>query len=364
MLNHDTMTNIQNRLSESQVRSQYKKALVYKPTQQKYVESSNRESLKATFFDDVLVDMIQQHTPSIIDIPHRKHIDIIHYDTGQYFNKHTDFVNMYPHYAQQVTIIIGLQNTEHGGTRLYMNGTSQMYDESIRYGGLLIFLSTIPHSGDIVVGEKEILVMTGYLFERRVNKLNNTLSYCQKVNILAIHKIQVSLNMSENAENNNLESSSELPLYYIYINQVFVAIYDSKTDKCYRRIIQGNQCQLQNEQLKWMSMPYDTENIDDPVQSYPLLRDMLSRKNILDCFRQCKVHNEHMEIKYTYETEFCNGYDDYDVVKIPNMALNTYCQHFSMAFFDERYYTYWLNKWRNNVLPKHIVHFILEYVVL
>ena len=354
------LTTIRKRLKKNKIRSQYKKALVYQPQQQKYVESDNRLSRKATFHDETLVRLLQPHVPQNIDIPTYEHIDIVHYSTGQYFKEHRDFVNTYPHYAQQVTIIIGLQNAKRGGTRLHVHGKSIVYEESIRRGGVLIFHSTLPHAGDVVIGEKEILVFTGYLFERRVPTLYNTLVYCKKVDILAIHKKRIVFDMPFDEDHNNIIPPEEQPYYYIYINNVFVAVYNSRTDMSHR-IKHGKQCNLQKEQLKWMNMPLD---IDESVQHYPILRDILRRKNIMDCFHQCKVHHKHNEIKYTYEKEFCNGYDDYDVIKIPEMSVNTLCQHFSMAIFDERYYTYWLNKWKANALPKHIVHFILEYVAL
>ncbi|HIB76474.1 MAG TPA: 2OG-Fe(II) oxygenase [Flavobacteriales bacterium] len=356
ILDEHTIQNIRKRLRQIRIRKQYKPALVYQPKHGKYFASRNRSSLKATFYDALLRQWMQSHMPHNIEIPEEEHIDIIHYSQEQYFKEHTDFVNTFPHGAIQVSILVGLKDTKQGGTTIRIEDKKTTYDTSIRKGGVLIFNSLLPHSGEPVIGEKEILVFTGYLFPRRIETTSLNTDFCDKIQCFAVHTQQYDYddNYDDDYDDENSDVYTIVPMYYFYQKKKCIAFYDAQTDACYRWNTPQSVIDMRKEQIMLIKNQKYTRLRD--CSTYPLLTNILKRKNLKECFHQCKCNQQHNETRYRYEKEFCNGGDDYDVLKIPEMFVSTHCKWFSIALFNANYYAFWLDKIMNRQCPDNVMN--------
>jgi len=346
VLDDQTFAHIKNRLRKLKVRKRYKKALIYYPKKGKYLESEKRHSLKATFFDTQISNWVKDTLPHNIEISEYEHIDILHYSQGQYFKEHTDYVNTFPNSAIQVSIIIGLRNTHQGGTTIRVGDETTTYGSPIRKGGVLVFDSMLPHSGEYVVGEKEVLVLTGYLFPERVPSTSWETHYCDKIRCLAVHTERRAYYDEDGGEYDNERYHTVHPCYYLYQNRKCIATYDTQYEAtCYRMKDDSSPLvdDLHKEQLRLMK-DRNRQHIADSAAAYPILKKMLQRKNVIDCFHQCRTNKQHHETVYRYEREFCNGGDDYDTVEIPDMFVSTHCKHFSIAVYNKNYYAFWLHK--------------------
>ena len=360
VLDEHMIQNISKHLRHLRIRKQYRPALVYQPKHGKYVSSKNRSSLKATFYDGEIRTIVQNHLPDNIEIPEYEHIDIIHYSQGQYFKEHTDFVNTFPNSAIQVSILVGLKNAKEGGTSIRVEGEKKTYNASIRKGGVLIFNSLLPHSGECVVGEKELLVFTGYLFPRRIESTRLNTHYCDMVHCLAVQT--ETYDYYDNDYENESDKHQTSPIcYYLYQNNRCIAIYDTHRDVCYRFNTPKHILDMQKEQLLLMKKPSSYKQSFD-CSVYPLLKDMLTRKKMEECFHQCKSNQQHNETLFRYEKEFCNGGNDYNVLEIPDMFVRTHCKAFDIAIFNSTYYAFWLEKIMNKLGSANIINIITPFL--
>lgn len=318
----------------------YTAAQVFRPYIGKYTASPERKSLKATFHDARLVNFVRKQLPGDVELLPSEHVDLVKYSTGDFFKEHIDFVDRYPHGGEQVTVIVGLQTALSGGTRIRVNSQMELHNESITKGGVLIFPSHLPHSGEIVKGEKEILVFKGFLFVGRTPNRQLTSSvYCDTVHVLAIYEEFQSFYYTSYIENENdvdkaLESTP-LPRLYFYQHNTRIAVYDARDEWCIRHYKKRRIESMQHEQAHAL----ETEN--DTGYSYPLLAAIVQRKQLLRCFQQSTNQQTFSKTRYTYEREFCN--DGYDSVKVPRGITHRHCKHFCVSFFNPTYYTFWLH---------------------
>jgi len=86
-------------------------------------------------------------------------IDIIHYETGDFFAKHNDFVPIKSKYIEYYSILYCIDAVCKGGeTCLYINNTPVKFSETITRNNWLIFRNDIEHEGlPILSGHKTIL---------------------------------------------------------------------------------------------------------------------------------------------------------------------------------------------------------------
>lgn len=354
-LDEEKMHCICEQLRKIKIRKQYKPSLIYHPKKRQYTRSKNRSGLKATFNDIKIKQWIQEQLPDNIELHENDHIDIVHYHQGQFFHEHTDFVNTFPHHAIQVSILVGLKTTTHGGTTIRVNDKRITYHTTIQKGGVLLFNSMLPHSGEHVVGEKEILVLTGYVYPHRISPAHWCATYCDKVECFAVHQDYYDL-YSEQQD----ALSTVFPIYYLYQNDYCIGIYNSKTNQCYRLdqpysidCMKKEQLSVMKHYKRWSSLARS---------NYPILKSMLLKKP-LDAYRcQCTSNQQHHETIYRYEKEYCNAGNDYDVLKIPDMYINIHCSWFSMAIYNANYYEYWIRRITKQHCPKQIVCYIQQFL--
>lgn len=368
---------IKKRLKRMHVRRQYKDALVYKPHEGKYTTSHNRKSLKATFYDADLIRLVQKHLPEKVVLLATEHIDLIKYSTGDYFNEHTDFINHYPHDGEQVTVIVGLVDTVAGGTRIRTGESTQVYNESIMRGGVLVFPSHLPHSGEMVRGEKEILVFKGYCFYNRcVNRSSMVSSYCSPLAVLAIYEEvhyfdewRYLHHEDDDADADN-EQPLPMPKMYLYQNQSLVAFYDTdaRHADCVRFRTPDPVTSMHTEQLHLLNQGNSPCTFPNNVQPYPILATVLSRKNITDCLQQSINRQTLSEtrFRYTRVKEFCNGGDDYDYDTVEEAVGITYryCRYIHIPMFNNNYYGYWLRRITHLELPTDVSQMLYSFLTI
>lgn len=369
---------IKKRLKRLHVRRQYKNALVYKPHDGKYTKSHNRRSLKATFHDADIIRLVQKQMPETIELLTTEHIDLVKYSTGDYFKEHTDFINRYPHDGEQVTVIVGLVDTIAGGTRIRTGNSTRLYNESIQKGGVLVFPSRLPHSGEKVKGEKEILVFKGYCFDHRCkNKSRMVSSYCDTLEVLAIYEDMQNFDDwqylqldDEQYENFISEEQLPMPKLYLYQNKSLVAFYDTDTrhSECMRLRTPAPVTNMQKEQLHRLEQDNHPYSFSNSIQPYPILAKTLCRKKITDCLRQSINRQTFSETRfhYTHTKEFCNGGDDYDydVVKEAIGVTYRYCRSIHIAMFNNEYYCYWLQRITHLELPRDVFRNLYSFLTI
>jgi hypothetical protein len=334
-------------LRQARIRRTYREALVYTPVEGAYSRSASRMSKKATFYNTDVVDLVQKYMPDSIFIRKASHVDLVHYRTGDYFDEHTDYVNTFPDHACQVTILIGLLDAKAGGTGIRTNGSMRMYSESRQRGGMLIFNSHLPHLGERVIGEKEIVVLSGFLFSQRVPKADYPLEYCDYMQCLAVSTQTRDLGYSDGNDDGDADTDADdcpLPAtIYIYSENRLRAAYNTQTGKCYAyagRPTTGV-TDFAAEQLYVMTTrPHES----DFESAYPCLAAVLKRKKFAHILSQASCSNSQRHTTYTYETEMCNGGDDYDVSRIPDLLIKTSCRSFEIAMYNKKYYMYWLRR--------------------
>jgi hypothetical protein len=331
-------------LRQEHVRRTYKDALVYTPVVGKYSRSASRMGKKATFYNKEVVALVQRHMPDNIFIPKASHIDLVHYRTGDYFDEHTDYVNTFPDNACQVTILIGLLDAKTGGTGIRTGGSMQMYSESRQRGGMLIFNSDLPHMGERVVGEKEIVVLSGFLFSQCVQKAHHPLEYCEYMQCLAVSTQTRNLGYSDGDDSDDSDDNGypDPATIYIYSENRLRAAYNTQTGKCYAYAGRPREVtDFGEEQLSVMSTNPYVSNLEN---AYPCLDAVLKRKKFAHILSQASCTNSQRHTTYTYETEMCNGGDDYDVIRIPDLLITTSCKRFEIAMYNMKYYMFWLQQ--------------------
>lgn len=362
---------IRKQLRKTKIRRRYKAAQVFQPYEGKYTISPNRKSLKATFHNTQLVNYVRKHLPPQVELLSSEHVDLVKYSTGDYFKEHTDFVDRYPQGGEQVSVIVGLQTTTSGGTRIRLNNKMQTHNESITAGGVLIFPSRLPHSGEVVKGEKEILMFKGFRFFRRVPKQQLTASaYCETVHVLAVyedfqsyystHDEDVDIDAYEPVS--TTQDSTPSLLLFFYQNNKQIAFYDTRNDRCSRFSVQRCVENMQHEQahaLESEAHLYATVHSDS--QPYPLLAEMVQRKQLMECFHQSTNQQTFSKTRYTHEREYCNS--GYDSVKVPVGITHRHCKHFCVAIFNSTYYAFWLQR-VFLYLPVSVQRIVLMFLVL
>jgi len=362
--NATTLHTIRKRLRKNKIRRKYHTAQVFYPQKGEYGVSPNRQSLKATFYDQDLVNLIRKHVPNHIELLSSEHVDLLKYTTGDFFKEHTDFVDCHPHGGEQVTIIVGLQNASSGGTRIRFNTETIVYNESITKGGLLIFPSRLPHSGEPVKGEKEILVFKGFSFIpcSLIQQLRSSV-YCDVIHVLAIYKEFQSYyrGYEDLSEDNHVQLAppqQPTPLFYVYHHNTLVARFDAHDGTCIRYSSPQPIDNMQHEQVHKLE-GHEQHAING--HPYPLLSKTIHRKKLIHCFAQCTNQQTFSKTRYTYEREFCNN--GYDIVKIPAGIVHRHGKRFCIALFNENYYAFWLSR-VNSRLTTSIQRVILSYLIL
>ena len=376
-------------LKKNHYRRQYRAAGVYRPREGRYQLDSNRVSQKATFHNQDLKNIIRDYLPEEVIIPDDNHIDLTYYKTGHYFREHKDFVNKFLNNAIQVTIIVGLLTTKSGGTSIRSNNNLTVYNESISKGGLLIFNSRLPHAGETVIGVKEILVFTGYLFGYSLPSKMEPLLYSDYYKCIAVYSYTVYNDYNgypgsddelyDTNQGNGLYAS---PVFYIYHDNKLISIsYHHRYDL--NSVSETNTYLIKPDKRKEVS-DFNVEELsllnNNPYLPHVIgnnnkfLHKILSRKALLNIFDNLlpnKSQYQHKcEFEYEYEEEFCNGWEEggggggggsYPVVT-EEYTKFTCSKRFYITMYNKNYYRYWLNQISS--LPESIFNHISDYLIL
>jgi hypothetical protein len=162
-------------LAENQ--NQYNPALIYSISSGAYYLSEKRKSQKLRFtshkLKEYLVSKVIKEIVIQFGIPKiemltddgNDHFDLITYGPGGHFDTHCDMeIGNIPN-CQQYTMLIGLLQTEEGGeTELHTSNGIMVVNETCRPGGIVLFRSSMPHSGRLVtVGHKKLLMASVFL---------------------------------------------------------------------------------------------------------------------------------------------------------------------------------------------------------
>ena len=372
------ITRLRKILRQNHIRRGYNPARVYRPKERQYIRDENRRSLKTTFYHKGLKQIVRPYLPEGIVIPEDNHIDLNYYRTGHYFREHKDFVKGLPDNAIQVTIILALLSTREGGTAIRVGGKRTVYNQSITRGGLLIFNSRLPHAGENVVGEKEILVLTGYLFGIALPSPKVPLQFSDYYRCIAVYSYTVDL--YEDPDKTTGEDHYLVPVFYIYANNLlrFIVSTDLSEPKGLQAFpvnidgVSHVNCYAEEElALIGEKNPYIFSQISDKPDDS--MGKVLTRKCLLEIFRHLEKSKSKWthEVIYEYESEddFCNGWDEYgggggrsysryieeEYTKI------TCSKTFSISLPNQDYYNYWLGFLHH--LPTSLYDSITSYLV-
>lgn len=360
-----TLRRIQARLDQTNVREQCKPALVFTPRSQTHTLSANRRSLKATFYDADVVQWVHSALPARYELLPSEHIDLIQYNTGDFFKEHTDFVNQHPHHGEQVTVIVGLEDAEAGGTQIRESESSaepKMYRESIVKGGVLVFPSHYLHSGEQVRGKKEILVFKGFCFHNRVSKAHLVSPYTDTVQVIAVYSIyQRMLHSYDDDEDEDREPEKPSPELYLYLNQRLVAYVDVLLNKASRYTTPTLVTHMEQEQLRLLRVATNTE--PQSTVSYPWLSEWVEKKRVLSCFESAVNRKSVSTTRYAYNHEFCNDGDDYAVREVAGIS-HRYTKHFHISVYNKAYYSAVLNRVSHIPLSNAIVDCVCTFLAM
>jgi len=324
----------------------------------KHVFDPKRISKKATFHNSAIKRLVRKYLPANITIPSDNHIDLTYYRTGHYFKIHQDYVGWFPENGIQVTIIIGLLTTKDGATSIRVDDKLQKYKESISKGGLLIFDSKLPHAGEPVIGEKEILVLTGYAFTRNVASPQATLQFSDYYRCIAIYSYTL-----------DNDEAHEYPLpylvdFYIYHSNKLRITCRGTPDNIISSVLIDNTNlpeihNFEEEQLRLMSDPLPFLS-KLTAQYNPALDEILKKKGLMKILNQLDTSKTDYEIHNSNHYEMCNGGDDYELVN--DSYINYTCtKTFSFTMYNKHYYNYWLT--RIGRMPTGLTYLITRFII-
>lgn len=377
-------------LKRQHVRRGYAPATVYRPKLQQYLVDENRRSFKTTFNNRKLKKIIRPYLAENIIIPDDNHIDLNYYRTGHYFREHKDFVPALANNSIQLTIIIGLLSTPVGGTSIRLGEKVTTYHQSIIKGGLLAFNSRLPHAGETVRGEKEIIVLTGYLFKGATSggviTPTSPLVYHDYYSCIAVYRYNIEIgvdpvwSLEGERDNRNL-----WPTFYIYQgNRLrWLATRKNKDSELLEvmEVIEGVRevNNFEEEELELIGSKEHYRFVSR-VRSY-WLSSLLNRPpKIYDIFCQLELSksNAQEEIIWGYESDddFCNGWegggggysrghtrtyieDEYTIL--------TCSKRFSFTLPNSNYYSYWLTRIGSRLgleIPNSIYPLFFSYLIL
>lgn len=358
-----TLRRIQARLDGTNVRERCKPAQVFTPRSQAHVLSANRRSLKATFYDADVVRWVHSALPARYELLPTEHIDLIQYNTGDFFKEHTDFVYQYPQHGEQVTVIVGLEDAEAGGTQIRESVSSperKIYTESITKGGVLVFPSHYLHSGEPVRGRKEIMVFKGFCFYTRVSKEHLASPYTDTMQVIAVYSMyQRMLSSHEDDEDAYREDKKPTPELYLYLNQQLIAYVDVLLDEASRYTTPTRVTHMEQEQLRLLRVATNTE--PPSTVSYPWLNEWVEKKGVLSCFENAINRKSVSTTRYAYNTEFCNDGDDYEVREAVGIS-HRYTKHFHITIYNKAYYSEVLNRVSHIPLPIDVVDCVYTFL--
>jgi hypothetical protein len=378
-IDDDDIAKIRKILKKHHIRRHYDMAPVYHTREKRNMISTNRVAFKTTFHNQAIKLIIQPYLPENLTLPESHHIDLSYYKTGHYFREHQDFVNQYPNNGVQVTIIIGLLTTKAGTTSIRVANGVRQYRESISKGGLLIFNSCLPHSGDPVVGEKEIVVLTGYLFRHRLAAPKTPLQFSQYYRCIAYYHNSDNLDHIDNlpydpSDQECIRYADNYhypPVFYLYReNRLRAVINLDLSGRVYKAILVSNSNQnikpvtcFDSEQLRLIArQPILT--IED--RHNPILQEMLQRKELLDIFKDISNSKTHYTTDRHVSYEMCNGLDDgWDEVEEFYTSYH-YTRTFSITLYGKKYYHYWLGQLGqiyHLCFPDPAMHLISDFLV-
>lgn len=376
-ISDNDISSIRKILRRNHIRRGYNPARVYRAKERKYVVDSNRLSLKTTFYHSGLKNIIKSYLPDGLVIPSDNHIDLTYYKTGHYFREHMDFVKELPDNAIQVTLIVGLLTTPVGGTSIRVQTKAVTYPQSIRKGGLLIFNSRLPHAGEKVLGEKEILVLTGYLFSNRLVSPKAPLQFSDYYRCIAVYNYNIGVD-EDPCEPVDSSPHYLCPTFYIYDgNQLrFIAYRSFSNDGLTAHLVKREKVEKVSDFLEEeLALIGDTSPY--PISLFtegenPILGEILTRKGLLDIFEHLERSNSRSQHKvvYSYESDddFCNGWDEYggggggsSYIESEYTCL-TCSKTFSVTLSNKYYYRYWLE--RVGILPSSLYDSITQYLIM
>lgn len=362
------VSDIRQQLQKTRVRKQYRRGCVYRPTIAKLSLTNKQTILKATFYNQKLVQCVQKFMPDTIEMLPDEHIDLLRYSHDQYLEEHTDDVHThtsFPYRAHQVTVLIGLLDAKQGGTVLRVHNQKKEYMCSARKGGVLMFNSLISHTEQRVVGHKEVLVLSAYLFPRRISRAHWHNVYCDRLDCIAVYRTKYDLNNTAFHSDYNEDDTQPLyeePTYYFYQNHKWIGVYSPYYHicECIQQQPDTPPIQLQNEQLKLLKQ-YPHLGIGDVhTHHYPLLECLMQETCIKECFEQS--HSTHSVFNTIYD-DFCNSEYEHKIRTDAIMRIQTSTKCFGIAIYNARYYHFWLCKIFNGNLPTPAQRCIVEYTV-
>jgi hypothetical protein len=143
----------------------YKDALVYNHKLREHrINTELRKSKKIIFHNKEILTFIKNNILPKINIQDsvllldETHYDLLKYEVGDFFGKHTDFQTNNAPYVSLYTLIIGLNDCLGGETCVYMKDKKLVLTGPTIKGGGAIFPATLPHES-LHVKDKYKLVL-------------------------------------------------------------------------------------------------------------------------------------------------------------------------------------------------------------
>ena len=341
-LSNNELKKVRKTLKQLRLRRHYKKATVYQRDLGNSIESRRRRSKRISFDHPLLSNCIEKIIKKIdtsIFISKNHHIELIKYGSGDYFQPQYDYKETFINGAFQVSIIIGLVDTQGGATKITIEDESKIYNQSITKGGILILNSNLLHECLSVVGEKEILLLTGYSF------LNKKLS--QPVYNPFIHHLDfISVIVSQSHYDNDDDEPHDNKTFLLYIYYLGKLVGFYTNCKCWGRntINFDTVTDFKQESVSVIDKIKHLQRSMNCDVEYPILETFINEHNITDLVKTMSYDISDNYTQYRYEKEWCNGYDGYDYVKVPNYTEYICSKHFKLTCYGNDYYKYWCRK--------------------
>jgi hypothetical protein len=159
----------------------YKDALVYNHKEREHmINTELRKSKKIIFHNKEILKFISDNILPKINIPNsvllldETHYDLLKYEVGDFFGKHSDFQKNNAPYVSLYTLIIGLNNCSGGQTCVYKKDKKIILNGPTIRGGGAIFQATIPHESLPVKDKfKLALKFDVYVIDKKLFETNS-----------------------------------------------------------------------------------------------------------------------------------------------------------------------------------------------
>ncbi|XWV26484.1 hypothetical protein QJ857_gp0585 [Tupanvirus soda lake] len=218
--------------------------LYHKDLKENIIDGSQRSSKTHKIYYDENTKIIFQSVEKLIEHINEKQktlfslipndIDIIKYENGDFFNKHSDFVPIKNKYITYYTLLFCLDaNCVGGQTSIYLDDSNSIdFDETIIPNDWLLFMNEIEHAGKTVESGHKIILkanvvhinLSNVLFNHEFDKLVTAKNDIIEKFVLKSGNILPVYNLADYIFYRNCfkDDSTVVPLQFIEVNTVNV----------------------------------------------------------------------------------------------------------------------------------------------